>query len=441
MRPKTFRGGIHPQYGKEMTCHLGIETLPAPEQVVLPMAQHAGAPAEPLVKAGDTVDLGQKIGEAKGFVSVPVHASISGKVLSVGPVSLPNGNVSVAVTIENDGEDRVFPELKAPGDYRQLTPERLRELMREAGLAGMGGASFPTHVKYNPPEGKRIDTVVLNGAECEPFLTCDHSLMVEDAEKVVTGLKALMRAGGAEKGIIAVEVNKADAIKALEKAIAGDPQLSVAPLATKYPQGEEKMIIRAALGRIVPSGGLPIDVGVVVNNVATAAAFADYLATGMPLISRVVTVTGRGVKQPKNLLVRLGTPIQKLLEACGGFAEEPGKVIVGGPMTGPAVYHLDFPVVKGTSGILVQSRAEVAGGESMACIRCGRCVKVCPYSLLPNFLAEFAEQGNLDQAEAYGIMDCRECGCCTFVCPSRRPLMQLIRNAKGKILARRRKSG
>lgn len=441
MRLKTFRGGIHPQYGKEMTCQRPIEELSAPAKVVLPMTQHVGAPAEPLVKVGDLVDFGQKIAEAKGFISVPIHASVSGRVVLVGPEPLPNGSTALSIVIENDGEDRKSSEVKAKGELESLSSENLREMMREAGLVGMGGAAFPTHVKYYPPEGKTIDTVVLNGAECEPYLTCDHRLMVEVAEKVILGLRAMMKAAQAERGIIAVEVNKKDAIDTLEKAVSGDPTIRIVALETKYPQGEEKMIIRAALNRVVPAGGLPVDVGVVVNNIATAVAFADFIQTGMPLITRVVTVTGSGVKQPKNLRVRLGTPILNLLEACDGFVEAPGRIIMGGPMTGPAVHQLEIPVLKGTSGILVQRRQEVANNTPIPCIRCGRCVSVCPYGLLPNFIGDFIELKKLDQAEAYGIMDCRECGCCTFVCPSRRPMMQTIRGAKGLILAKRRKSG
>jgi electron transport complex protein RnfC len=441
MRTRTFRGGIHPQYGKELTCGKPVEVLPAPEKVMLFMSQHVGAPAEPLVKAGDVVHMGQKVGEAKGFISVPIHASVSGKVLSVGLEKLPNGNSAMAVVIENDGEDRIDPGIAPLGNPEDVEPEKLRELMREAGLVGMGGAAFPTHVKYQPPDGKKIDTIILNGAECEPFLTCDHRIMLEEAKQVVDGLRAMMHTAGAGKGVISIEVNKSDAIAAVERAIAGDPRLSVVTLATKYPQGEERMIIYATLRRIVPSGGLPIDVGVVVNNVATAAVFAEYLETGIPLISRIVTVTGKGVKTPKNLRVRLGTPIGNLLEYCDGFVEAPGRIIMGGPMTGPAVYHLNLPIMKGTSGLLVQHGNEVRKHESIACVRCGKCVAVCPYNLLPNFLGEYAEKGSLDQAEAYNIMDCRECGCCTFVCPSRRPLMQAIKGTKSKILAKRRKTG
>lgn len=440
VRRKTFRGGIHPQYGKEMTCQRPIEELPAPTRVIIPMSQHVGAPAEPLVKAGDFVAMGQKIGEAKGFISVPVHASVSGQVVSVGPEMMANGSATVSVVIENDGEERLASEVAPKQSLESLSSETLREMMREAGLVGMGGAAFPTHVKYYPPEGKSINTVVLNGAECEPYLTCDHRLMVEMAEKVVFGLRAMIKAAQAERGIIAVETNKQDAAAALEKAATGDPAIQVMKLETKYPQGEEKMIIHASLNRVVPAGGLPIDVGVVVNNIATAAAFADYLQTGIPLIARVVTVTGRGIKQPKNLKVRLGTPIQVLLEACDGFLESPGRIIMGGPMTGPAVHQLGIPVLKGTSGILVQRRQEVTQNASLSCVRCGRCVSVCPYGLLPNFIGEFIELNKLDQAEAYGIMDCRECGCCTFVCPSRRPMMQTLRGAKRNILAKRRKS-
>lgn len=439
MRPKTFRKGIHPPGNKGRTSSLPIEVLPPVKQVVLPLSQHIGAPSEPLVSVGDEVLLGQKIAEAKGMVSVPLHASVAGKVVAVEPRPHPSGKLAPAIVIENNGSDKLSSEVEAGGSLEELTRDEIKEMMRRAGLVGMGGAAFPTHVKYYPPEGKKIDCVILNGAECEPYLTCDHRLMLERAGDVIYGLRAMMKAAGAEKGYIVVEVNKPDAIAALAQAASGSP-VEVIPVQVKYPQGEEKMIIYAATGRVVPAGGLPVEVGVVVNNVSTAAALAKFIKTGMPLISRIITVTGKGVKNPKNLEVRLGTMVEEIIEYCGGFSEPPGRIILGGPMTGPAQYRLDLPIMKGTSGILVQTMGEVSGESYSACIRCGKCVDACPYSLLPNFLGLYAGNNQLDAAERYGILDCRECGSCTYVCPSRRPLMQLIKNAKSQIMVRKRKT-
>ncbi len=441
MRYKTFPKGIHPPGNKARTASLAIEVLPPPKQVVLPLCQHIGTPSEPLVSVGDEVVPGQKIAEAKGKVSVPLHASIGGKVKAIEERPHPNGKMIPAIVIENDG-DRDFTLMKSPTyDLKDLSGEKIRELMQEAGLVGMGGACFPTHVKYCPPAGKEIEYVILNGAECEPFLTCDHRLMVERPAEVLYGLKAMMKAAGARKGYIAVEANKPDAIAALSREAAGDPALEVVPLKVKYPQGEEKMLIYALTGRVVPAGGLPVEVGVVVNNVATAAALAVFLQTGKPLISRIITVTGDGIKEPKNLEVPVGTLLEEIVNFCGGLKENAGRIILGGPMTGVAHYRLDLPVLKGTSGILVQTREEIEVGDYMACVRCGKCVDACPYSLLPNYLGLYAENDRLEEAKRYGIMDCRECGCCTYVCPSRRPLVQLIKNAKNKIAAAERKTG
>ncbi|HEY8392126.1 MAG TPA: electron transport complex subunit RsxC [Capillibacterium sp.] len=434
----TFKKGIHPPTYKELTAALPVEEMPLSSRVVLPLGQHIGAPAEPLVAVGDLVATGEKIAEAKGLVSVPLHASIAGKVVAIEPRPHVSGRMAPAIVIESDGTDRVAPGLTANRNLEELTPEELRVLMKEAGLAGMGGAAFPTHVKYNLPAGKKADYIILNGAECEPYLTCDHRLMIERAADVLLGLQAFMKAAGAPYGVIGVEANKPDAITALREAAAGLP-VQILPLKVKYPQGEEKMMIYAATGRVVPAGGLPADVGVIVNNVATAAAFGYYLRKGLPLVSRIITVTGKGVKSPKNLRVRLGTLLEDVIAYCGGFTEAPGRIILGGPMTGPAVYRLDLPVMKGTSGVLVQTRDEVEKPRVLPCIRCGRCGAACPYNLLPNFLSDYAEHDKLPEAEQYGILDCRECGICSYVCPSRRPLLQNIKNGKQKILAARKK--
>lgn len=436
MRVKTFKGGVHLNYFKEATASKNIEIMPDPEQVTLPVSQHLGAPAEVCVAVGDQVKAGQVIAQAKGFVSVPVHASIAGKVTAINQLPHPGGKKVTAIVIENDnsGAD-VFG---AKSGLAELTSQQIRELMQEIGLVGMGGAGFPTHVKYQPMEGKRVDAVILNGAECEPYLTCDHRLMVEAPQKVILGLQAMMKAAGVEKAYIGIEVNKSDAIEILTREAASDPRIEVVPLEVKYPQGEEKMLINAITGRVVPSGGLPLDVGVVVNNIATAVALAEGIQEGMPLISRVVTVTG-AVKNPRNVRVKLGTLVDKLIDFCGGFTGTPGRIILGGPMTGPAQYRLDIPVIKTTSGVLVQDRGEVKLLEDSPCVRCARCVDVCPYNLMPCFLANAIESGDLALAEKYGIMDCRECGSCTFVCPARRPIVQNIKATKAKITAAKNK--
>jgi len=441
MRYKTFPKGIHPPGNKGKTASLSIEVLPPPKQVVLPLSQHIGAPSQPLVSAGEEVVPGQKIAEAKGKVSVPLHASIGGKVAAVEKRPHPGGKMVPAIVIENN-DGREFSPINTPShDLNELTGEKIRESMQEAGLVGMGGAAFPTHVKYYPPAGKEIEYVILNGAECEPFLTSDHRLMLERPADVLYGLKAMMKAAGARKGYIAVEENKPDALAALSEQAGGDPTVEVVPLRVKYPQGEEKMLIYALTGRVVPAGGLPVATGTVVNNVATAAALAVFLQTGKPLISRIITVTGDGIKRPKNLEVPLGTLLEEIISFCGGLKDNAGRIVLGGPMTGPAHYRLDLPVLKKTSGILLQTRAEIEDGDYKACIRCGKCVDACAYSLLPNFLGLYAENGRLEEAKKYGIMDCRECGSCTYVCPSRRPLVQLIKNAKNKIAAAERKTG
>lgn len=436
MRAKTFKGGVHLKYFKEATASKSIEIMPEPERVTLPVSQHLGAPAEVIVAVGDEVKTGQVIAEAKGFVSVPVHASIPGNVTAISELPHPNGKKTTMVVIENDHSQAAVFGPKS--SLAELSAEQIRDLMREIGLVGMGGAGFPTHVKYQPVEGKRIETVILNGAECEPYLTCDHRLMVEESGKVILGLQAMMKAAGVDEAYIGIEVNKPDAIEVMTRAASVDPRIQVVPLEVKYPQGEEKMLINATTKRVVPAGGLPIDVGVVVDNIATAVALAEAIQDGVPLISRVVTVTG-AVNNPRNVRVKLGTSISELIDYCNGFSGTPGRIILGGPMTGPAQYRLDLPVIKTTSGVLIQERGEIQLLEESPCVRCARCVDVCPYNMLPCFVAEAIEANDLAQAEKYGIMDCRECGSCTFVCPARRPIVQDVKTAKAKIMAAKKK--
>jgi len=437
---KTFPGGIHPDYNKALSAGKPTVKAAAPSVAVIPLHQHTGAPCDPLVQVGDEVKLGQKIGEAKAFVSAPVHASVSGKVTAIEPRPHPALGQSAAVVIESDGRDELDPEIKPSGSVEGLTADEIRKVIREAGIVGMGGAAFPTAVKVSPPPGKKIDTIALNGAECEPYLTADHRVMLEQTDDVVYGLRALMKACGAERGLIAVEDNKTDAVEALRAALRGTAErIEIVLLHTKYPQGSEKHLIKACLMREVPSGGLPLDVGVVVNNVGTAAAVARALRQGTPLYERVLTVTGGAVASPQNLLVRVGTSFRELIEQCGGFSRPAGKVINGGPMMGIAQATLDVPVIKGTSGILCLAREEVVRDEPEPCLRCGRCIDACPMNLMPLWIAAYAERGRHDEAERYNALDCIECGACAYVCPARRPLVQAIRLSKGEITARRRR--
>lgn len=437
---KTFNGGIHPPYNKELTKNKPIKETVLPSKVILPMGMHVGAPCEPLVKVGDMVKKGQKIGDSKAFVSVPVHASISGKVIAVEPRLWPGGGLMMSVVIESDGKDDVYEDINPPKPLDKLTPEEIKSIIREAGMAGLGGAGFPTHVKLAVPPEKNIDTIIVNAAECEPYITADHRLLLEHPEDVVLGLKAIMKAVNVNKGIIAIEDNKIDALDGINRAIAGSEGIQVIILATKYPQGGEKQLIQAVTDREVPSGGLPMDVGVIVNNAGTCAAIAKVLKTGMPLIERITTVTGSGINEPSNLLIRIGTPLIDIIEQCGGFKGTPGKVLMGGPMMGLAQSTLDVPAIKGTSGILVLEKSDVKLFEPSTCINCARCVDACPINLLPTKLAKFSEKGRWKDAEDYHAMDCIECGCCAYVCPAHIPLTQHIRIAKNTITALRKKN-
>lgn len=438
MNIKTFKGGVHPPHAK-LTKDKPIEKARLPEKVIIPLQQHIGAPCEPVVSVGDNIKVGQKIGEPKGFVSVPVHSSVSGKVVAIETHPHPIGNDVLSVVIESDGKDDVFEDVKPYGDLDSLTADDIKNLIRESGIVGMGGATFPTQVKLSPPPDKKIDTVIINGAECEPYLTADHRLMLEKPENIIFGLKAIMKALGVENGYIGIEDNKPDAIEKLSKLTEQENNIKVVVLRTKYPQGGEKQLIYAVTGREVPSGGLPMEVGVVVQNVGTTNAVATAIKTGMPLIERVLTVTGSGVKQPKNMLVRIGTPFREVIEQCGGFNGTPGKVVMGGPMMGLAQSSVEVPVIKGTSGILVLTKQEAQMFEPRPCIKCARCVDACPINLLPTRLAHFSEKGMWDKAEEYNALDCIECGSCSFVCPAKILLVQRIRLAKSQIIAKRKR--
>ncbi len=438
MKAVTFHGGIHPRYEKNRTAGLEVKPMAAPDELVVPLSQHIGAPAKACVEKGDAVLLGQVVGEPAGFVSTFIHAPVSGKVKAVEPRPSMGGTAVPSVIIENDGEYKVV-EYEGLGDgWTSADADTLKELIRKAGLVGMGGAAFPTHVKLSPPKEKPIDSVILNGAECEPYLTADHRVMLERADDVVTGLSIVSKVLGATRALIGIEQNKPDAIDALNKAAQGK-NIEVFPLEVKYPQGAEKQLIDACLGRQVPSGGLPMDVAVVVQNVGTATAIADAVVHGKPLVERVLTVTGSAISDAANLLVKIGTPVEQVIAACGGVKGDLGKLISGGPMMGLAQFTDEVPVTKGTSGILLLAKGEVHAGEPGPCIRCGCCVRACPMRLPPTEIAMTSSKGIFDQAEELGALDCIECGSCAFECPAHIPLVQEIRLGKASIMAAKRK--
>ena len=438
MKVSIFKGGVHPAHSKRATESVAITKFPPPQKAVIPLQQHIGAPCEAKVKPGDKVKIGQKIGDSESFVSVPIHASISGEVESVGPYNHPLGKQVEAVTIASDGADSWNDDIKPVGELEDLSPEKLREVIREAGIVGMGGATFPAHVKLKPPEEKPIDTVIINGAECEPYLTGDHRLMVERPEDIIYGLKIMMKALEAENGVIGIEKNKPDAIKTMQELVKDETHIKVAPLPTKYPQGAEKMLIYSITKREVPSGGLPLDVGVVNHNVGTAIAMTEALREGKPLVERVLTVTGSGIKQPANLKIRIGTLVKDVLEVQGWHEETTRKLIIGGPMMGLSQTSVDVPVIRGTSGILALTDEEVNLGESVDCINCGKCVDVCPVYLVPTFIAKAADRQMVERAERFNALDCIECGCCAFGCPAGIPLTLKIKEAKAQINEKRK---
>ena len=436
----TFKGGIHPlreiHHGKSFTEQCQTVEMPAPKIVRIPLSQHIGAPATPLVQPGDTVKMGQKIGEAAGFVSVPCHASVSGKVLAIENVPSIMGKMIPAVVIENDFLDT--KEEYAPVDLKTADAKELISVIADAGIVGMGGATFPLHVKLSPPPDKNINMLIINGAECEPFLTSDHRLMLEQPKQVIAGTKVLLAALGVSKAFIGIEDNKQNAIATLQNAI-DTHAVRVVELKTKYPQGSEKQIIEAISGRVVPSGALPAEAGVVVANVASAKAVADRVFAGEPLIRRIVTVTG-SVGKPQNLLVRIGTSFAEVLEAAGGMKEDIRKIVSGGPMMGLPVPSLDCVVTKGTSGLLVLGEEFFPQKEVLtACIRCGKCAAACPMHLMPMDLAACGEKELFERAESLNVTDCINCGSCSYVCPAKRNVSQFIKLAKDQVLAKRAK--
>ncbi|MFD3157144.1 electron transport complex subunit RsxC [Haloimpatiens sp. FM7330] len=435
----TFKRGVHPPHGKHLSEHKPIEDYTPKGELVFPLSQHIGAPCESLVKKGDKVLVGQKIGEAKGFGLSTIHSSVSGTVKNILPMMTASGNKIPSIIIENDNNYETISLPKEKRDYTKLSKEELVDIIRETGIVGMGGACFPTHVKLTPPADKNIDSIIVNAAECEPYLTCDHRLMLEETKKIVIGLDIILKMFPKAKGYIGIENNKLDAIKLMNDAAKSFPNIEVKALKTKYPQGAEKQLIYSITKREVPSGKLPADVGCIVQNVGTMHAIYKAVSFGLPLTERIVTVTGEAIKEPKNLRVKLGTSVRELIEACGGFKEDPIKVISGGPMMGMTLSTLDIPVIKGTSGILCLTKTQAVLPNPTNCIRCGKCVDACPMNLIPGKLKSLAERHEYDEFEKLNGLDCIECGCCTFVCPAKNHLVQSIRTAKRVVIANKRK--
>ena len=433
----TFKGGVHPYDGKELSKDVPIKELFPEGDMVFPLSQHIGAPAVPVVAKGDHVLAGQLIAEAGGFISANIHSSVSGTVKAIEPRTLATGGKCNSIIIENDGK---YEEVEYfPKKLEELTRDEIRERVKAAGAVGMGGAGFPTNVKLTPKNPEAIDYIIVNGAECEPYLTSDYRRMLEESDKLVSGLKVALSLFDHAHGIIGIEDNKPEAIAAMQKAVAGESNMEVKVLKTKYPQGGERSLIYATTGRSINSSMLPADAGCIVHNVDTIYSIHMAVIEGKPLTKRIVTVTGDGVKNPGNFYVWLGMNYRQLLDAAGGPVGEPEKYISGGPMMGFAMYSLDVPVVKGSSSLLVMKEDIVSKLETSACIRCGRCGEGCPSHLLPAKLAGFASRNNEAGFLKFDGMECVECGSCSFVCPAKRPLTQQIKSMRRTIMANRRK--
>ena len=421
-----YYGGVHPAERKEFAEGYALAKFPEPDEVVIPMGQHIGAPANPVVKAGDHVKVGQIIGEAAGFISAPVHSSVSGTVVAGEPRLHPiQGTEAMAVIIRNDKKNELADTVKPHGDLAGLSADDIINIVRDAGIVGMGGAGFPTYVKLKP--GKPIDAVLINACECEPLLTADHRVLLEQADEVIFGLQAILKAVDAPKGYIVIEDNKPDAIELMTAKTEGLENIEVVTARTKYPQGAEKMLIKRVLGRKVPSGGLPADVGAVVSNVSTAKAICDAIRTGMPLIERVVTVTGERIAKPGNYIVKVGTSVKALVDYCGGLTGDDVTVKLGGPMMGFAQADLNVPILKSSNGVIAFDTDHT---EPVACIKCGRCVDVCPMELAPLYFQKYVDDGNIEGLKAKNIFDCMECGCCEYICSSKIPLVSKIKAGK-----------
>jgi len=433
---KTFpKGGIHPPENK-LTAGKPIVVLPVPPQVTVPVSQHIGAPAAPIVEKGAAVKAGQLIAQAKGFVSANIHSPVSGKVSKIDTLVDTTGYKQTAVIIDVEGDEWIEAIDRSDAIVREITMtrEQIIERCQQCGLVGMGGATFPTHIKLTVPAGKKCELLIINGVECEPYLTSDHRLMIEKGAEVLTGTAIIMKALGVESAVVGIESNKPDAISHLTELSKDFKGITIQPLKVKYPQGGEKQLIKACTGREVPSGGLPVDVGVVVQNVGTAFAVYEAVQKNKPLIERVVTVTGKSVKNPGNFRVRIGSPVTALIEAAGGLPDDTGKVVNGGPMMGKALSMTDVPVTKGTSGIIVFPAEVSRRAEVLPCIRCGKCSSACAMGLEPWLISAVSERAMWEKAESEKITDCMECGACSYTCPAKRPLLDYIRLGKSTVI-------
>jgi Na+-translocating ferredoxin:NAD+ oxidoreductase subunit C len=437
-RSSGFRHGVHPPDSKQLTRAVPIRRMPFPAEVVLPLRQHTGKPARLIVARGDRVERGDTIAEADGFMSVPIHASAAGVVKSVDLWPHPDGSRAQAVRIEVERYSPQVARARLVPSWHELSSDMVVQAVQQAGVVGLGGAAFPAHVKLVPPKDTAVDLLIVNGAECEPYLTTDHRIMVEYPERVHFGLRVMMRALRAGRAVIGVERNKPDAIEALRRTLPADVDVMIQPLTVKYPQGAEKMLIKALTGREVPSGKLPVNVGVVVQNVGTLACIAEVFETGLPLVERVVTVSGHGVRKPSNLIVPVGTMLRDVIEFCGGLTDDAAEVLMGGPMMGIPQPDLDAPITKGATGVIVLTESDVARRRTLPCIQCGHCLDACPVFLNPSMLGQLAQAGRLSDMESLHLNDCMLCGSCSYVCPSSIPLAQMF--ALSKAALRREKA-
>ena len=434
----TFVGGIHPYDGKDLSKDKPIKEVLPKGDLVYPLSQHIGAPAVSIVQKGDRVLAGQKIAQAAGFVSASVFSSVSGTVKAIEPRRVVTGDHVMSIVVENDDayEEVEYPPVKP---LEQMSREEIIDLVREAGIVGMGGAGFPTHVKLSPKEPEKITYVIANCAECEPYLTSDYRRMMEEPQKLINGLKVMLKLFPNAKGVLAIEDNKPDCIELFRKLTKGEPSISVASLRTKYPQGSERHLIYAVTGRAINSSMLPADAGCIVDNVDTIVAINQAVREGKPLMHRIVTVTGDAIRNPQNFIVRIGTNYHELIDEAGGFVAQPEKIISGGPMMGFGIFDLDVPTTKTASALLCLLHDDISSMEATACINCGRCVEVCPGRVVPKLLADYATHYDLEKFEKNNGLECCECGCCSYICPAKRPLTQAIKSARKMVLAEKKK--
>ncbi|TCK98077.1 electron transport complex protein RnfC [Natranaerovirga hydrolytica] len=435
----TFKRGIHPKDLKKATMNKPVKYILPKGDLVYPLVQHMGVPCKPLVKKGDHVLVGEKIGESDAVFSSPIHSTVSGTVKNIKPMLVQNGSKVNSIIVENDGEYTEHERIQPIDNPEKLTPEEIRNIIKEAGIVGMGGACFPTHIKLTPPKDKKIDYIVVNGSECEPYLTSDYRVMLEEPERIVLGLKMVLKLFPDAKAIIGIEDNKKKGIEILEEHTKDEDRIEVVTLKTKYPQGAEKQLVSAITGRKFMSKQLPLDVGCIVQNIETIVAIHRAIYRGRPIMRRIVTVSGGAIKEPKNIKVKIGTNFQELIDEAGGFVSEPAKLIAGGPMMGLSIFSLDLPVIKGTSAILCLTEKEAKVFEESNCIRCGKCVGACANGLLPLLLNQYVLKNDNEMFLKYNGMECCECGSCSYVCPSKRHIAQTIKTKRREMLANKKR--